>query len=185
MKPNTSTTWGLWQIDLGGAAVCVLATLGAYFLGIEPLFRRHAAIASLRAELLARRDESRKLSNSLKVLQDQYGDVSEALSNSPLRLRTAAQTNLLLAEISTLAKKAGLKVDEVQPDSRRAGPLYEVVPIHLSGQGDYLTCVGFLQRLRGEFPDIGVVSFDMSSLLQGGGATTFSFGLEWYVASAS
>ncbi len=79
-----------------------------------------------------------------------------------------------------------MKIDDIQPGAAASGSRYEMVPISLSGKGTYVTCVGFLHRLRQAFPDTGVSSL----ALQGnpgaaGGAAQFRFDLLWYAAPRS
>jgi Tfp pilus assembly protein PilO len=182
MKGMGLRTWRLWGIDIAGVAICGAVTIGLYLTGMGPLFRRHAAVASLEEELLRRNRESRGLAVSLGELRERDAEVQKALSASPLRLQTVSYTNRQLAEIAELAAQCGMKVNEIRPRSVLSGERYEVVPMHLSGEGSYPTCVRFLHRLRREFPDTAVVSLDLSCNPTDPTSASFKFSLEWYAA---
>jgi Tfp pilus assembly protein PilO len=185
MKLLTATRWRWWPIDAAGAGICLAATLMAYLLGIAPVLKGHASYASQQSEVTARREEYRGLCAKIKGLQDRLAAVRKALSESPLRLRTASQTNSRLAEMGELAAQCKLKVDEIEPGKVQPGPRYEIVPIRLTGQGAFPSCVQFLRRLREKYPDIGGVRIELNSKAEGAEPVAgFEFHLEWYAAPA-
>ena len=184
MKPSPSTKSSCLWIDAAGVAVCLALCLSTYFAGIHPILGRHDACAAKRTELAARRDELHRLSAILQGLRDRRTSVSEELAQSSLRLQSASRTNHRLAEIAELATKCGLKVDAVQPGEATAGNLYDIVPISLTGTGQYPTCVQFLHKLQKVFPDTGVISLNLVGGDPGGrrSAASFECRLKWHTA---
>ncbi len=183
MNATGIDTWRLWRIDGIGAALCVAMTLVTYFAAVQPSSRRHAVFATQRAELDARREDCRQLTETARALAEQSKASASELQGSPLRLEKPSQTNRRLAKITELANACGLKVNRITPASTIAGPRYGVVPIVLRGSGEYPTCVQFLRRLHKMFPDTAVAAIDLEASPNNAEIpTSFTFSLEWYTA---
>jgi len=162
MRPRDVSKWSCRWIDAGGVAILLVLGLLAYFAGVRPLIRRHAAATAKQAELAGRRNQLHEASALLQELEDHHTSVRRTLAQSPLRLQRASHTNRRLSEIAELAAKCGVKVDAIQPEEAVAGGLYDVVRISLAARGTYPTCVHFLHRLRQVFPDTGLISLHLS-----------------------
>ena len=103
-----------------------------------------------------------------------------------LQLQPAAQINRRIAQVSDLAAKAGLKIDDIAPGTAVRGAQYDMIPIRLAGQGTYLKCVGFLSRLREALPDTGVSALELwSDPTDPDDAASFRFDFLWHAAPGS
>jgi hypothetical protein len=86
--------------------------------------------------------------------------------------------------VTALAVEGGLVIDEMQPRTAEDAPHYRAVPVRIVGKGAYPACARFLHRLRTEFPDTGVRSFEAAH----GGPdpeapdVTFDLELLWFTA---
>jgi len=162
MKIDESTRSRL-TIDVAGAGVCLAATVAFYFIGLSPLLaaRQNAENyeAKLAAERAAAADLSRELANDHGLLRE----VQRELADSPLQLAPASDVNARIARVADLARACGLKLDVVLPGLPVKAKRFETVPIHLSGTGNYRTCVAMLHRLRQKFPDTTVTSLNLTS----------------------
>ena len=175
--------WRGWRVDLAGALFCIASTLVATVAGFRPLMRQKDSQAAVQSTLNSRRAEHRQLQGRIRELECRQADIRHALSTDTLRLQTVLQTNRRLADVADLATQSGLKVDEVHPEAVRSGQRFEVVPIRLTGQGPYPSCLAFLRRLQEKFPDMGGVGLDLSARTEPTETVAaFQFHLEWYTA---
>jgi hypothetical protein len=176
-------SWRGWRVDLAGAVFCIASTLVASLGGFRPLMRQKDSQAAVQSTLNSRRGEHRQLQGRIRELDCRQADIRDALSTDTLRLQTVLQTNRRLADVADLAAQSGLKVDEVHPEAVRSGQRFEVVPIRLTGQGPYTSCLAFLRRLQEKFPDMGGVGLDLSARTEPTETVAaFQFHLEWYTA---
>ena len=183
MKLQTTKKWCLFQIDAIGAVICVAFSLAFYLAGVRPLLQHHSARAEARMQYSAQRGESRRLSILLNDLESRRTEARKMLEESPLRLQTVSRANHRIAEMTGLATESGMILKEIQPRRLLAGTRYDVLPIWLSGSGDYPNCVAFLHRLREAFPDTGVISLELTgNPIDPADSGAFQALLEWYIA---
>ena len=182
--PSThSTRHALWQIDLGGFAVCAAMMLVVYLLGVQPLLDRRADAESSRRALSEKRQESADVLSALTTAKRELAGVEQALADTPLRLQPMGAVNQRLARMTALASEAGLTLNEIQPGKAALGTHYATVPIQVAGTGRFPTIVAFLNRLHTTFPDTGVTSFTLSGAPATPSApVAFRIDLAWHAA---
>lgn len=171
----------LRQIDAIGVAVCLAATLTIYLFVLNPLVKQRAFLAGKRNELTVQKSESSRLSSSMLSLANQLTEAREDLSNNDIRLESSGRTNQRLAALTSLFTDCSLDVDDIQAGNISTGPMWDLVPINITGRGKYSQCIVFLHKLRQTFADI---SMDQLSLEGNPVASEepgrFSFQLLWH-----
>jgi len=173
-------------IDISGAALCLVATGMFYVIALGPILDELKQAAASRAELDAQRAASQSLTRTLARDQAAYRAAQHELAQSPLQLAPVTDINKRLLDVTALARDCGLKLDIVLPGTATTGQRYETVPIHLSGTGNYGTCVDLLHKLRQKFPDTTVASLDLSAdPADTKAAARFTIDLLWHAASTT
>src|SRR5205823_4493606 len=128
-----------------------------------------------------------QLAASARSLQSQLGAANSALANGTVKLHPAGGAlNARLAELTACASSCALDVQFVRTGALISAARYAEVPIDLSVSGKYRDCAEFLHRIKAQFPDTGVLSFELSAT---GTATPqpvelFAFHIVWYVEPA-
>jgi len=169
-----------WRIDLAGIGACVLVTFSAYFFLVRPS-KLYQIEYQNQGVSRAQKSESVSRARASLALTRKGLDLAETeLRELPLTLMPGAGVNQRLSHLADLASRSGLEVYQMQPDSTRSGSRYDMVPITLSGSGDYRRVTSFLGDLHESFADIGVVEFDLVADNAGGGDARFDLGLVWY-----
>ena len=178
-KPVLRTT--AVQLDAMAMAVLLAVTAIVYFFGFSPLLERHALVNRQQQELGSVRE---KLSESQRILADLHQQsivAAQQLEASPLRLQPVSSLNQRLALVSDLAMQGGAALDDLQPGKSSAGSRYDALPIHVAGTGSFPAFTALLHRIRAEFPDTGIRTFELSGNPQEEAAKAkFSVELLWY-----
>lgn len=180
---TNSKRWRWWPIDATAIVLCLGLTALVYFIGVHPMLSKQVESANRRSELREQRAEAGELQTMLTQLKRELAVVERTLSESPLRLEPTSAINERLAQITDLAARSGLKLNETQPGKTSPGRHFDTVPIVLSGAGTYSTCSAFLHQMHLSFPDMGVTSFSIDGDPTTGQSTaSFRFTLAWFAA---
>ena len=184
MKRLGYTKWQTYHLDAAGVLVCgVLAVLG-YIVGIDPLVKQQEGLAAQEARLNVQRHDAVKLAGSTGSLERKLDELKRALDESPVQLQAAGSVNRRIARLASLAAECGMKIDEIQPGKWTASPRYKSVPIRLVAGGRFPACVALLRRLRKDFPDTAVASFELTGEPRNPEAPAkFEINLVWYAAA--
>lgn len=170
-------------IDVIGTALCIAAAAAFYFFGLSPLLSARQDAEHHEAKVAAKRATAAELSGDLARQHGVLRDAERELAESPLQLAAASDVNARIARVADLARSCGLKLDVIVPGMPQRGKRFETVPIHLTGTGNYRTCVTMLHRLRQTFPDTTVTSLDLSADPADRQAVAqFTIGLLWHAA---
>jgi Tfp pilus assembly protein PilO len=180
---NNKLKASLRSIDIAGIVLCGALALALFFLLVQPLMNRYNEFVIQRAELETRKESAVTSTAALKTAQFRLSTLQQQLADVPIHLQPARLVNARVAELTDLATKSALRVEDLAPGKIISASRFETVPIHFAGSGTYRTCTLFLRRLRQTYPDIGVASFK----LQGSpdspdSAARFTFELEWFCA---
>ncbi len=176
----------LWHIDAAGVGLCLVLMLVLYVVGLSPLQRQQDELDARRAALSVQQRKADRLSATRVAVGEQLANVQQSMTEVKLELLPAGQVNRRIAEVSDLAAKSGLKIDDIQSGKALAGARYEMVPISVAGTGDYMACLGFLHELRRALPDTGVSALELGgNPSEPGGKAQFRFELLWYAAPRS
>jgi hypothetical protein len=146
----------LRHIDAIGIAICLAASFAVYFFVLNPLVKQRAFLAEQRDELTAQQGESSRLSALMLSLANQLTATEQDLSNNEIRLESSDRTNQRLAALTTLFTDCSLAVDDIQAGNTSTGPMWNLVPITITGRGQYSRCIVFLHKLRQTFADMSI-----------------------------
>lgn len=177
----------LWQIDAAGAAIVCAAAGIWYFAGIEPLGRVQAHWNTVDAELKMQREVSHQKAGLAADQDKQLKDLRHQIENSELQLKQVAAINSRVSDLTTAATESKLQVDEIKPSKPVSKPRFTVVPIRLTGVGNYPSILTFLKRLRTDFGDTGLSGLSLGMKPDGaasgaGEVLRFELDLLWYAA---
>ncbi|MBN2316798.1 MAG: hypothetical protein JXM79_22915 [Sedimentisphaerales bacterium] len=156
MKLWIDNNKALRHIDAIGVVICLAASLAVYFFVLNPLVKQRSFLAEKRDEFTVQRGESSRLSSLMLSLGNQLTAAQEDLSNNKIRLESSDRTNQRLAALTVLFTECSLAVDDIQAGKISAGPMWDLVPITLTGRGHYSHCIVFLQKLRQTFADMSM-----------------------------
>jgi Tfp pilus assembly protein PilO len=166
-------------------AVCAAMAAGAYLFGVRPASARYDDYVARQAELRAARQKAANLLGVRNATQNQLNAVNDALQKLTLRLEPASTVNQRLSKLTDLAtRECQLVIDEMRPMPPADGADYQTVPILIAGSGTYPNCAKFLHRLRRDFPDTAVKSFETTnnSSSPDNPTATFQVDLVWHAA---
>lgn len=186
MNPRIAKTIAplkLWQLDAAGAAVVCLGAALWYFAGFEPLCEARAARRNMEEELRGQRDAAEKQVALLSKREENLAKVRAENSISAVQLKPAERVNQQVSDLTSVAGKAGLRIDEIKPAGPVPAERFTMVPIKVSGAGEYSAVTDFLKRLRADFRDTGVTGFSLKSPPdESAKPLVFEFNLVWYAA---
>lgn len=163
------------------AGVCLLLSAAAYWGGLRPMIQERREQRAQQQQLREQHQQLQERSRQLQQLRQQLALTEQAVASEPLRLEPLTALNQRVAQITGLAGRCGLEVDQIRPGASVAGVHYYTVPIHIEGRGEFHAGVDFLHRLHESLPDVAVPVLS----LQGrgaGGSPAFRFELTWYAA---
>ena len=186
MKWIDLTKWKLHHVDLAGVGVCAMLVLLSYFVGLRSLVLRQESLAEKEVRLGAQRRSAAKLVGNVAFLTSRLAGVKQALVENAIQLESADRVNHRIARVADVAAGCGLKIDGIQPEGPISGPRYRIVPIRLVGSGGFQTCAMLLRRFRQVFPDMAIVSFELSGNPQRPSTPAkFRTDLCWYTAAGN
>jgi Tfp pilus assembly protein PilO len=183
--PRNATDRSVAKVYVCGGAVCAALTVGTYLFGVRPAVARYDEAVARQLELNAARQKAANLLGVRNSTQSQLNAVNEALKSRTLRLEPASTVNQRLSKLTDLAtRECQLVIDEMRPMPPADGPDYQTVPILIAGSGTYPNCAKFLHRLRKDFPDTAVRSFETTnnSSSPDNPTATFQVELVWHAA---
>ena len=181
MIPINTVNFKLWQIHTAGVALCIVLTTTIYFNSVYPILRAREDFSLQKSEIEEQRRIASDLSASLGTFKHEIASVQQALEKSPLQLQSADHINQRLAQFTELASEHGLDIQQIQPGQITHDVHYDIVPIHLSGEGSYRTHAAFIHTIHRNFPDTGVSSFKLSGKPgQPNAPASFDLNLMWY-----
>jgi Tfp pilus assembly protein PilO len=173
------------KVYVCGAAVCAALTSAAYLFGVRPAVARYDDYVARQLELKTARQKAAGLLGIRNSTQNQLNAVNESLKNLTLRLEPASTVNQRLGRLTDLATKdCQLVIDEMRPMAAADGADYQTVPLLIAGSGTYPNCAKFLHKLRCNFPDTAVKSFETTnnSASPDNPTATFQVELLWHAS---
>lgn len=176
---------GARQVDGIGVAAIVAITFTVYVAGVKPWRGARDAAAAQQVALEARQQEVTRTQQALHALQRQNEALSQALSEEPITLLPAQQSNHRLAELSRLLSDHGLQVHEVTTDLASTSAHFQLVPIHVSGNATFAQCASFLNDLSARFADLSADTIELvDNPSERDALLAFRFDLTWFAAPA-
>ena len=173
------------KVYLCAGAVCAAMTTAAYLFGVRPAVARYDDYVARQLELKAARQKAAGLLGVRNSTQNLLNTANESLKNLPLHLEPASTVNQRLGRLTDLAtKECQLVIDEMRPMPAADGADYQTVPLLIAGSGTYPNCAKFLHRVRKDFPDTAVKSFETTnnSASPDNPTATFQVELLWHAA---
>jgi type IV pilus assembly protein PilO len=140
----------------GGIGVAAIALVVAYYMYVWDPKREELTTSQLRLDSLqvmnqrAKAELAQGKTNELKLEAER---LTQDLAVMRLLVPTTNEVPVLLDQVSTAARRAGLDIADVQPLPSLAGDQYEAYKYRLSVRGAYhqiaalLTNIGTLQRI--------------------------------------
>ena len=172
-----------WRIDAAGLALCAFVSAVLYLMAVSPLLEQHAERQEKSAELQVRQDKSDQINSTVADLNGRLTARRRLLEEDRIRLQPADQLNQRLAVLTQLASQCLLSIHEIQPSPVQRTTRHEMVPIQLTGEGNWPACTRFLQHLHDQLPDTDVQSFELTSQFNNDDASArFRFHLLWYTS---
>ncbi len=180
-----------WRVDAAG--LLVLGAVGAltYVLGVSPYFGERTSEMRIQGTIDSMRGKVSELDSKVRELRARLGERRAEIEQNTITILPVDRKNQQFAEITDLAARHGLLVDQLTPrapESENVERRLVRIPIEMAGRGSYPEFVEFLEELHELKRDVSVRGFS----LQNAGSPTerprFSAVLSWYaeglVASA-
>lgn len=172
------------RVDFTGLAVCALITVIGWFAGASPLLHKNQARAKAEYDLTTHQFEASR--REALVLEARIGltRATEEYNKNRVHLASARSVNRLLARIGSLARRGGVRIDQIRPEEPVDAKDYSTVEIHLAGRGRYASCRSLMQQLNAHLKDCVIESFVLTSDGIGPSPTTnMMLHLVWYAQS--
>lgn len=172
----------IWQIYTIAGLVCAAATAIAWFALAAPTLDQLSQRRGRETELVESRHKATELAHDLAAGRKEMKLLSKQLASNAIELQPASQVNQRLAALTTLATQNGLSLNEVRPGAPTETNRYQMLPIHLTGAGDYPSCAAFLHGLHDSYTDIGLSSLEALNSDASGETSRLNFQIElvWY-----
>jgi len=175
-----------WKLDAAGAALCLAFTALVYFVGLDPLWQRYNEFTQQQSDVELKRQHTTLSAASLAAMHRKLGVLQQQLADSPTRLKPSTMINNRIAELTDLASRSSIKIEDISPARPFHGQRFDIVPLKVAGSGTYRTCTLFIHNLRKTFPDTSVASFSLSgNPSDPTEPSKFEFNLEWYASPAA
>jgi Tfp pilus assembly protein PilO len=163
--------------------VCAVLTAGAYALIVKPIQAELVEQAAGRQQLALEEEQSEQLLATRRRLVLDVARLRRERQESAVRLQTVDYLNTRVSELSALVESSGMMINATELDAIRSHEWYQLVPIRLSGVGEFPDCARFLRELHERMPDTSVQGFNLSgNPSQPAAPSMFSFDLVWYAA---
>lgn len=174
---------GRRTVDAAGAVMCLALTGLLYAVGVHPMLEQRRERQALEQEVIAQRHELGSVTSTLMDVRRQYLSVQRAVADNALRLESLGALNRRVAELTQMAREAGLDVEGVRPGRANESEHYRTVPVQVNGRGSFFAIARFLSELHREMPDVGIWSLQLDHAAIGADSEPmFTVQLIWYAA---
>ena len=132
----------------GGLAALVAAlTAGVYFLLIQDIETRIAALAAEQQTADIQLAEKQHIADNLKEVRREFDQLNQKLQAALTELPEKKDIDELLAQLNDVGKKAGLEITKVQPGGEIPEQLFAKIPINIAVSGNYHEIAMFMQEI--------------------------------------
>ncbi len=182
MSDMTIARMKVWQVYAIGGLFCAAATAIAWFALAAPTLEQLSQRRGRETELMQSRHKATELAHDLAEARKEMKVLSTQVASNAIELQPASQVNQRLAALTTLATQNGLSLNEVRPGAPTETNRYQMLPIHLTGAGDYPSCAAFLHGLHDSYTDVGLSSLEALNSDTSGETSRLNFQIElvWY-----
>lgn len=154
-------------LDALGVAILLGFTTAAWFVGVAPMLRAHAAERRIETRLDALRAELATAERAAELAAQRAADAQARLEKVDIRPTSTASVNERLATIVDIADAQGLAIERVEPGQPAVGEVWIDVPIQIAGRCDPTQLVGFLATLRAQAPETAVHRINLQAVNTG------------------
>jgi len=173
----------IW-VDAAAVAICLATTVLAYLIAVSPCLEQRHLSQMKQQEFSSKKGQLAEIRGSVNELKTRLHTLSERLAETNIELASPDMVNSKVAVLTALLTDCSLEVDDVNIGQVTSGKHCEIVPIQISGRGDYVQCAQFLHNLSGGLPDIHLSSLNLRRNPSGLKAQhKFTFDLIWYTSA--
>lgn len=166
----TRTKTNASQVHAIGGGVLLTLGIAGWLLFLRPSLHAHEAYASLIRSLETNRGQLAAAQETEKSDRVAVEAAAASLAAHPLQLQSPAAVNERLQALGELAARCGFRVDALEAGRMEGFGQYGVLPVQTSGRGTYAAVKSLLAALAEKFPDMEVVSAEMSGRYSDGAA---------------
>lgn len=174
-------TMNIRRIDLTGSVIagCVVAIF--YAIGLRPLLTAINQQTEIANEIQQLQRSNNQAFADTKTLQTTLGTLDQQLAGVH-RLSDRKQVNHTISLVTELALTQGLVVESSTAKEPQNSTMFAIVPIRISGKGDYVATTRFIHALNTQHADIELQTLTLNAAPgTGTGQPTFEIELAWYV----
>ncbi|MBC7771579.1 MAG: hypothetical protein H7210_03705 [Pyrinomonadaceae bacterium] len=183
-NPLIGSGAALWRIHAAGVTFAAGIAAGSYLLFVGPSLGRGEEMTVKQAELAAQQEELITLSTANKDTQAALAAARLAAQSSGVTLQTRQQLNQRLADLTQLATRSHLEIEQLAAGKYAEGLRYGTISIHCTGKGMYRDCAAFVAACGVEYPDIAVIGLTATSNPEIPESPVFLMvDLLWFIAS--
>jgi type IV pilus assembly protein PilO len=162
--------------------VLVVATYVYFFYGPARTERR--SLQTQERQLQQQVSEVQAIVSNLPAFEEELASMERSLRHALLRLPDSKELPVLLTDVSTIGKRAGLEMKVFRPGDEVARDFYAEVPIQIEFSGSFHDIARFFDRIAklDRIVNIGELNMSISTqssertvLRVQGEATTFRF----------
>jgi Tfp pilus assembly protein PilO len=180
-----SSLWGpkFARMHVVGAVCCGVCVAGLMFGGVLPRSSRDRVDADMLEQRRVMESAIAAAVGEVDALRAELSGYDRVIQRGAVTLGTIAERNERLGRLAALAGSHGLRLDSIEPGELLKRPLYQVLPLRMSGGGTAPAFGSFHSALLEEFEDMAVRSFDLAAGSAAGDGT-FRVELAWYLDPA-
>ena len=166
------------------AGVCGVLAAGYYFMYYQSAAEELETLHARELQLQHKLSEVRSVAANISAFEQEITELEARLSKALRQLPNEKQLEILLTDISNLAKTSGVEIKSFKRNDERVHDFYAEVPIDVELEGNYHDIARFFD-LMAKLPRIvnmGALqmsvdreNFDETVLKVQGTATTFRF----------
>ena len=176
---------GLLRIDAPALGVAVLLTGLAFMGAVRPILASRARASEVLTELDDAVAAVRRVRADRADLEVAASAMRRELDGRTWKVEPVSELNQRLAGLTTLAGECGLTISQLTPGTTTPTARYTAVAMRLTARGSFGAFSSFISRLRGAFPDTGVVGLRASANPERGAADAeCAVELVWFAAPA-
>jgi len=170
--------------DICATLLLAALTAAAWRGVLQPALSRSAGEIEAAREVVAHRADSADLARQLSAAQSDLRLTRDALSVFNQPGWTDSDRSRRIELVYTAARNAGVQVEGVEPsDAERVGGR-RVLPMRLSGRGEYVSILRVIADIRRNQPDVVIRTMDIVSLPGGDGQLFLTAELLWVPPAA-
>lgn len=180
----------IW-IDAAGVGACAALSLGAFFVGVRPIFLAQQAHKSEVQTLIQTQSKADAAAQDAFRAEQRQQEIVRKRDEASFVLHGPGDRLQRLKALSDLASGSGLQINSLDPGEPESSGQYMAYPMRLTGKGTFTSVATFFDGLHAEFQDVRAVRCRLSrSVNEKSGeeqtmpqaTSEFELGLVWFAA---